>query len=104
MVDLIRSSKRFIADSTVLDRTLARVDLIERLAAEFDLELLQEAKRTVRSLVEPRTWSVYVETAEQLRRPADVAKEFGMRIGAVYRAKCVVMSALKEQVKSMAGS
>ncbi len=104
MADLKRSSKRVVADFDALEGALAPIDLFHRLAAEFDLELLEEAKRNVRGCVEPRTWSVYVETAEQSRSPAEVAKELGMRVGAVYKAKCVVLSALREQVKSVAGS
>ena len=47
---------------------------------------------------------MYVETVEQLRSPVEVAKELGMRVGAVYKAKCVVLSALREQVRTVAGS
>jgi RNA polymerase sigma factor (sigma-70 family) len=104
MADLKRSSKRVVVDSEALEGALARIDLFHRLAAEFDLELLEEAKRNVRGCVEPRTWSVYVETAEQSRSPAEVAKELGMRVGAVYKAKCVVLNALKEQVRTLAAS
>jgi RNA polymerase sigma factor (sigma-70 family) len=104
MADLKRSSKRVVVDSEALEGALARIDLFHRLAAEFDLELLEEAKRNVRGCVAPRTWSVYVETAEQSRSPAEVAKELGMRVGAVYKAKCVVLSALREQIKSLPGS
>ena len=32
----------------------------------FDLELLDQAKERVRSRVEERTWSAYVETAERM--------------------------------------
>jgi RNA polymerase sigma factor (sigma-70 family) len=104
MADLKRSSKRFVVDFEALEGALAPIDLHDRLAAEFDLELLEEAKRNVRGCVAPRTWSVYVETAEQSRSPAEVAKELGMRVGAVYKAKCVVLSALREQIKSLPGS
>ncbi len=104
MVDLRRRSRRVVVDLDALDRALARNDLNARLADEFDLELLEEAKQKVRDRVEPRTWSVYVQTAEQSRRPAEVAREFGMPVGAVYKAKCVVLNALREQVKARAGA
>jgi RNA polymerase sigma factor (sigma-70 family) len=103
MVDLKRSSKRIVVDFEALDRTEAPIDLNARLAEEFDLELLENARQKVRDRVEPRTWSVYVQTAEQLRRPAEVAREFGIAVGAVYKAKCVVLNALREQVRDRAG-
>jgi RNA polymerase sigma-70 factor, ECF subfamily len=104
MADLKRSSKRVVVDFEALEGALAPIDLNDRLAAEFDLELLEEAKQNVRGRVEPRTWVVYLETAEQGRKGAEVARELGMRVGAVYKARRIVLGALREQVKTLAGS
>jgi RNA polymerase sigma factor (sigma-70 family) len=99
MARLKRSSKRVFVDTEALDGAEAGTDLWERLGAEYDLEVLAKAKENVRGCVEPRTWSAYVETAEQLRRPAEVAKELGMKVGAVYQAKCQVLNLLRQEVK-----
>jgi RNA polymerase sigma-70 factor (ECF subfamily) len=82
-----------------LDSVEAREDLAARLAAEYDLELLEQAKDRVRGRVEPRTWTVYEETAEQGRNPAEVALKHGMRVGAVYQAKHIVLAGLQREVK-----
>jgi RNA polymerase sigma-70 factor (ECF subfamily) len=77
----------------------ARQDLQDRLAAMFDLDLLEQAKERVRNRVEDRTWRVYVETAEQGRKPAEVARDLGMKVGAVFQAKHSVITQLRQEVK-----
>jgi RNA polymerase sigma factor (sigma-70 family) len=104
MAELKRSSNRVVVDSEALEGAEAPIDLEIRLAAEYDLELREIAEEKVRGRVEPRTWSAYFETAVQLRSPAEVAKELGMRVGAVYQAKCCVLRALREEVKVFEGS
>jgi RNA polymerase sigma factor (sigma-70 family) len=99
MAQLKKSSKRVLVDIEALDEAEASTDLWERLGAEYDLELLEKAKENVRGRVEPRTWSAYVETAEQLRGPAEVAKELGMKVGAVYQAKYHVLNLLRQEVE-----
>ena len=79
-------------------------DLEERLAAMFDLELLDQAKERVRGRVAPRTWSAYVGTAEECRKPAEVARELGMKVGAVFQAKHSVITQLRREVEDLQGS
>jgi RNA polymerase sigma factor (sigma-70 family) len=81
----------------------ARQDLVDRMAAMFDLELLEKAKETVRARVEPSTWLAYLRTAEEWRKPADVARELGMRVGAVFQAKCSVIKQLRREVQILQG-
>ena len=81
----------------------AGTDLVARLAAMFDLELLDQAKERVRSRVEPRTWSAYLGTAEEWRKPSDVARELGMRVGAVFQAKCSVIKQLRAEIETLQG-
>jgi RNA polymerase sigma factor (sigma-70 family) len=103
MAQLKRSSKRLLVDIEGLDGAEASVDLWERLGAEYDLELLEKAKETVRGRVEPHTWSAYLGTAEELRKPADVARELGMRVGAVFQAKCSVVKQLRREIQILQG-
>jgi RNA polymerase sigma-70 factor, ECF subfamily len=87
-----------------LDQVEMRHDLMRRLAAEYDLELLEIAKERVRGRVEPWTWSAYVETAERSRKPAEVAGELGMKVGAVYQAKYSVLTELRREIDILEGS
>jgi RNA polymerase sigma factor (sigma-70 family) len=100
MADLKRSAPSEVSDGeAVLDQAEARTDLFERLAAEYDLELLETAKEHVRGRVKAHTWSVYEQTAEQGRNPTDVARELGMSVGAVYQAKFNVITALSREIE-----
>ena len=53
--------------------TLTLSDLQQRLADEYDLELLEIARQRVRRRVDPRTWDAYVATAEHGRPTEGVA-------------------------------
>jgi RNA polymerase sigma-70 factor (ECF subfamily) len=85
------------------DEVPARQDLWDRLAAMFDLELLEKAKAQVQSRVTDRTWSAYLAVVDQGRDPAEVAHELGMRVGAVYQAKSSVNGLLKQQIEILEG-
>jgi RNA polymerase sigma factor (sigma-70 family) len=82
----------------------AREDVAERLAAEFDLELLAEAKKRVRSRVSPRDWSVYLAVAEDLRTPEDVSRELGITVPVVLLAKSRVIKLLRSEIENQRGS
>jgi RNA polymerase sigma factor (sigma-70 family) len=91
--------RRAISGDGLVEEVEAGEDLLARLAREFDLELLQKAKDNVRARVEPRTWSAYVEIAEQCRKGADVARELGMKVGAVSQAKYQVLTLLQQEIE-----
>ncbi len=88
-----------IVDQQMLIEIEAGQDLLDRLAAMFDLELLEQAKERVRGRVEAKTWLAYLETAEEYRKPAEVARELGMKIGAVYQAKHSVITELRREIE-----
>jgi RNA polymerase sigma-70 factor (ECF subfamily) len=90
----------FRSDS-VLAEVEAAEDLHDRLAGEFDLELLEKAKQSVSGRVEARTWRAYTEIAERGRKPVEVAHELGFGVGAVYQAKHRVLEELKREVRSL---
>ena len=78
-------------------------DLENRLEPEFDLELLEKAKKNVRRRLQPRSWSAYVETVERGRTAAEVARELGMTVGAVHQEKHRVLTALRHELETMEG-
>jgi RNA polymerase sigma-70 factor (ECF subfamily) len=88
-------------EESPLDLLEAGEDLAARLAAEFDLELLEQAKRRVRERVHPHTWAAYLATAEQGRKPADVARELGMGVGAVFQAKYSMIAQLRHEIENL---
>jgi RNA polymerase sigma-70 factor (ECF subfamily) len=96
----LKRGPRWFHDDGVLDRIEAPLDLWGRLAAEYDLELLGIAKEAVRRRVEKHTWRAWVETAENGRKPAEVARELRMRVGSVYQAKYAVQGLLREELQS----
>jgi RNA polymerase sigma factor (sigma-70 family) len=98
MMAQLKRRQPLLVDIAGLDAAEAGTDLWVRLKSEFDLELLEKAKENVRGRVEPPTWSAYTETAEQLRAPAEVARELGMKVGAVYQAKYHVLTLLRQEV------
>ena len=81
----------------------ARVDLVDRLAAMFDLELLDQAKEHVRGRVTEPTWSAYVGDRRAGRKPAEVARELGMKVGAVFQAKHSVITQLRREIEILQG-
>lgn len=103
MAELKRDAGPTGVDPETLAGVEAPLDLEARLAAEYDLELLDEARRVVRGRVEPRTWAAYEQTAERGRPPAEVARELGMKVGAVYQAKHSVLTALRREVGVLDG-
>jgi RNA polymerase sigma-70 factor (ECF subfamily) len=88
----------------LLEEEEARRDLSERLATQYDLELLEVAKERVRDRVEERTFRAYVETAERGRKPVDVARELGMRVGSVYQARYSVLNELRQEIARLENS
>jgi RNA polymerase sigma factor (sigma-70 family) len=106
MADLKKREKgsRVAQCDGLLEEAEATQDLWDRLASEYDLEILEKAKETVRGRVEPSTWLAYLRTAEEWRKPADVARELGMRVGAVFQAKCSVIKQLRREVQVLQGA
>jgi len=99
MAELKRSARAAGGADYNLDELEASVDLEDRLAAEFDLELLERARENVRKRVEGHTWLAYEETAECGRKPSEVARKLGMRVGTIYQAKHSVLTALKREIE-----
>jgi RNA polymerase sigma factor (sigma-70 family) len=81
----------------------AAVDLEQRLADEYDLDLLEIARGRVRGRVDPRTWDAYVATAEHGRPTDEVAGELGLSRGSVYQARYSVTKLLRQEVADQGG-
>jgi RNA polymerase sigma-70 factor (ECF subfamily) len=91
-------------DTRVLEQlhsVAAREDLLQRLEAGFDQELLEEAVRRVRLRVEPRTWEAFRLTAEEGLSGAEASGRIGMRVSQVYVAKKRVQEMLREEIQNL---
>lgn len=60
--------------------------------------LVQRALEMVRAEFEERTWQAFWNVTIDEQRPADVAAELGMGVGAVYMAKSRVLRRLREEL------
>ena len=67
----------------------AREDLVERLAREFDCELLEDAMVRVRLRVAPHNWEAFWLTAFGGQEPREVARRLDMKIAHVYAARAI---------------
>src|SRR5947207_9482857 len=98
--DYVAVRKRSAAgsgDSQILEwlhTVEARDDLVARLEAEFDRELLDEAMNRVRLRVAPAKWDVFRLTALEGQAGADVARQLAMKVSTVF----VVRSKVQKMV------
>ena len=76
----------------------ARDDLIGRLEKEFDLEILDEATRTVRQKVMGHTWDAYHLTTEKGLSGAQAAAQLGISVERVFVGKGRVLKMLQKEV------
>ncbi len=84
--------------ATLLDSLPARDDLIARIEAAYDTELLAVAMREVEGRVQPRTWRAFHMLAFEHRSGADVAAELGMAVNTAYVARKKVQRMIREVI------
>ena len=87
----------------VLASLAARDDLVERLQAEFDRELLEEAIARVRLRVAPQTWQAFALTALEGLAGAEAARRIPMQVAQVFVAKRRVQKMLQEEIAKLEG-
>jgi RNA polymerase sigma-70 factor (ECF subfamily) len=81
----------------------ARDDLVARLEEKFDLEILEEASVRVRLQVQPDTWEVFRLTVLEGRAAAEVAKQVGKQLAAVFKSRNRVQKLLQEEIRRLEG-
>jgi RNA polymerase sigma-70 factor (ECF subfamily) len=87
------------AAHAALESVAARDDLVGRLEAEFDRELLDAATAAVRLRIDPKTWDAFRLTAIEGLSGAVVAERLGMKASAVYVAKGRVQKMLQDEIQ-----
>lgn len=68
------------------------------IAASAEAELVRRALELVRGEFEDRTWQACLLTAVEGRKPADVAAELAMSVGALYVARSRVLKRLRQEL------
>jgi RNA polymerase sigma-70 factor (ECF subfamily) len=91
------------AAQACLHSALARDDLVRRLEEEFDHEVLQEATARVRLRVTPQSWEAFRLTTIDGLAGADAARQLGMGVAAVFKAKGRVQKLLQEETRRLEG-
>jgi RNA polymerase sigma-70 factor (ECF subfamily) len=81
----------------------ARDDLVARLEEKFDLEILEEASARVRLQVQPDTWEVFRLTVLEGKAAADVARQVGKQLAAVFKSRNRVQKLLQEEIRRLEG-
>jgi RNA polymerase sigma-70 factor (ECF subfamily) len=85
----------------VLHTVESREDLLQRLNAAFDQELLEEAMRRVQQRVEPHTWEAFHLTAIEGLPGAAAAGRLNMKVGTVFKARSKVQQMLQEELREL---
>ncbi|HEX4612468.1 MAG TPA: sigma-70 family RNA polymerase sigma factor [Urbifossiella sp.] len=87
-----------------LESVEARDDLVQRLEAEFDRELLDVASARVRVRVEPSSWEAFRLTAVEGLSGAEAGGRLGMKPTAVLMARSRVQKMLRDELLVLGGA
>src|SRR5262249_39832096 len=87
-----------------LQSVAARDDLVARLNAEFDQELLTEALVRARLRVEPHTYEAFRRTAVDGMSGPDAAKQMGLPVATVFKAKSRVRKLVQDELQWLEGA
>jgi RNA polymerase sigma factor (sigma-70 family) len=94
-------AKRRTDTGVDLEQRVAREELQQRLEGQFDLDLLDEAKRQVRGQVSDRDWAIFVKLTEDPITPEELAKELGIERHAVDVAKSRVINRIRSATRKL---
>jgi len=68
---------------------------------EFQRQLFRVASGQIQNHFAPTTWQAFWQTAVEGKSGADVARELGLSVGAVYVARSRVLARLAEEIKRL---
>ncbi len=85
----------------LLDSLPAREDLIARIEAAYDTELVAVAMREVQARVKPHTWRAFELLAMHGLSGAAVADELGMEVNTAYVARKKVQRMIRETLTEL---
>jgi hypothetical protein len=88
---------------STLDSLPAREDLMQRIEAAYDTEVLAAAIDAVKTRVKPHTWRAFEIVAMERKPGSEAAKELGITADSVYAARRNVQKMLQETVARLEG-
>lgn len=88
---------------SVLDSLPAREELMQRIEAAYDTEVLTAAIDDVKTRVKPHTWRAFEIVAFERRTGHEAAEELGISTDLVYSARRNVQKMLQETVARLEG-
>lgn len=86
-----------------LENVAARDDLLQRLTAAFDQEVLEEATARVQARVEPHTWEAFRLTALDGMSGVAAGARLGIKVATVFKARSKVQKMLQEEIARLEG-
>ena len=89
------------AGDLLLQSVAAREDLVRRLEAQFDLEVLAEAMGRARRRVNPRTWDAYHLMTQDGLSASDAAGRLGLNVAGVFKAKSNVLKLIRQELDAL---
>jgi RNA polymerase sigma-70 factor (ECF subfamily) len=84
-----------------LETAAAGEDLLDRIVAQYDRELLETASRRARERVEPHTWEAYRLLAYDGLSGQEVADRLGIRLNRAYSARFKVQQLIREEFERL---
>jgi RNA polymerase sigma factor (sigma-70 family) len=87
----------------LLESVPAREDLLDRLKDQFDSEMLAEAFARAQARVGPHTWKAFQLMTRDGLSGEEVARQLGMNVASVFKAKSRVLEHLREELKRLEG-
>ncbi len=87
----------------LLESLPAREELLHRIEAAYDTELLAIAMEDVKPRVKPHTWRAFELLAVERKSGSEAAEELGISTDLVYEARRNVQKMLKEVVARLEG-
>lgn len=96
----IKNAERRTPNHVSLDE-VGDESLSEAVKEQFDLEVLELARAYTREEVTDQTWEIFCAIADHGQESADIAKELGINLQAVYAAKSRVLTKLKNWVRRL---
>jgi RNA polymerase sigma-70 factor (ECF subfamily) len=85
----------------MLETVEARTDLLDRLKAEFDQEVLKEALSRVQARVPSQRWEAFRLTALEGLSGAEASQRLNMKVATVFTAKSKVQKMVQEEIRKI---
>lgn len=104
LIDFFRERRLASGGSAIfsqLGQKESREDLAKRLEEAFDLELMEEAIRRVRSRVSEERFHVWQRMSRESASGGEVAEELNMKIATVYTARGQVQDLIRKEIQDL---